>query len=546
MPNNFRLTGNIYVSNAGHDSNSGTTSDAPKKTIDGAISAITANGQTIIVGAGMYFQNISASTSYTGLTIKGDGYVIIAGNVTNRFAIINNIVFGFSQLTYTFTTGITANITDCIFSKFTLTTGNGSAYFTFTRCKFIECIDNQTIGLRLHNISSCIFISGSMASSNYPFKDNYVDPGTVHIHMSNLAQSSPAAFRNNNIRGLIRIGGLDYAIQDQFTGTPLDNGYGANVKWLTEANLTANGYTGTIVGWNAAVATCINRPPRFNDESKLDFTLKSDSPHIGRALNGVDNIGGTQYAQSFYVGGSNPNILLLQASSEIDTITNPTDWRLNSGQTQGVIRAIIKVSNTNEVISTIPYIGNYAFDSNSTPGSDKNFNVPDSKPMSNNYPNYLTTTGFASDAYRVVIANHGFSTGVWIKVDGQYREITSVTQDELIFLSALRGVIAGSIAIQVGTLTQLTSLNPNRLGFRMRSSKTDVVDVTNWDNPLTWDNDNLANAGDYLEQEWNRQPMIDNLNQVGFGDDNYNATYGSVVQVKYIDLEIYLRNDYKS
>jgi hypothetical protein len=376
------------------------------------------------------------------------------------------------------------------------------------------------------------------------FVNNYIDAASILNYSINPNNSH---FRNNNIQGLIILEGVKYAIQDQFTGTPQDNGYASDVHWLNEANLTTNGYTGTIVGWDAAVATCINRDPKFNNASKLDFTLQADSPHIGRASDGFSNIGGTEYAQSFYAGISNPNILLFEASEAIDTTTNNNDWRLKPGYTEGWIRAIIKVSNNDVQISSIPYIGNYSFDSDQPGGSSTNMNVPDSKPVTNEYPDYLTVTTQAANDTTLIIAGHGAAVGQWLWVDGQYREITGVPDaDTITFATSLRAVVTVGTVVKIGTFESLASLNPNRLNLKMRSSKLADVNASNWDNPLTWDNDGLAPAGQYMAQEWNNAPMIDSLNEVGFGDDNYDANYGNPINLKVVDIMIYLRNNYRS
>lgn len=546
MPNNFRLTGTRYVSKAGHDSNDGLTKDTPKKTITSL------NG--LIVGTGVYpYTNIYGGIA--NYSIEGDGDVYITGDLvsqntgatmyftnvkhTGAFGGLSNTAFRSINSIHngTLTKQLYCNMrcTNSVFIQYLLSsiypnTGAGSDPVVYFKSSIF--------------IESAIRLAAGSSNSFY-VRDCYFDTMCIIYNDHPTTPILPTSFKNNNVRCVMLFGTKKYAIQDLLTGTPLDNGYSSDVYWLNEANLTANGYTGTIAGWDAAVATCINRDPKFNDASKLDFTLKADSPHIGRASNGVSNIGGTEYAQSFYAGSSSPNILLLQPSSEIDT-TNNTDWKLYSGQTQGTIRAIIKVANTNEVIFKIPYIGNKTFNSDTTPGTSTNFNVPDSKPTSSGYPSYLNTTSLAPDAYRVVIVNHGFLSGVWLKVDGQYREVTSVTANELIFLTAVRAAVSGGTSVQVGSLTSLTSLNPNRLGFKMRSSILSDVNSSNWDNAATWDNNSLADAGAYLEQEWDRQPMIDNLNKVGFGDDLYDSNYGNPIQVKYIDLLIYLRNDYKS
>lgn len=539
MANNFRITGASYVSKGGHDSNDGLTPDSPKKTL------IQTYPNGAVVGAGLYYVNSRVMGGTTAIkTFAADGTVIIDfGGVALGFHEnpYNNIFDGFhfknSPAFYNFR----GSFYRCTFQDLASSTGLGSNTLRAYDCKFVNY---TSISAYYVETLRCIFLSSNYIASG-PIRDSYFD------NTSNLLFSSatppPSILTYCNVRGVVVIGSVKYAIQDQFTGTPQDNGYAADVYWLNEANLTANGYTGTIAGWDAAVATCINRDPKFNNASKLDFTLQADSPHIGRASDGFSNIGGTEYAQSFYAGISNPNILLFEVSEAIDTTSNNNDWRLKSGYTEGWIRAIIKVSNNDVQISSIPYIGNYSFDSDQTGGSSTNMNVPDSKPITNEYPDYLTVTTQAANDTTLIIAGHGAVVGDWLWVDGQYREITGVPDaDTVTFATSLRAIVIVGTVVKIGTFEALASLNPNRLNMKMRSSKLVDVNASNWDNPLTWDNDGLSPSGQYMAQEWNNAPMIDSLNEVGFGDDSYDANYGNPINLKVVDIMIYLRNNYRS
>lgn len=535
MPNNFRKTGDYYISKAGHDSNNGLTPDTPKK-------SIAAYGQgDYILGAGQYTTSFNIDTRLYyffgdgGVDIKDSTFSL--GNMNDiRFLNSTLILRGLALFTY-----VNITIIDCIISSILGET-------SWDKCKLIntDVLSGSDNGPRY--IENSIILNSSVLmynATNARLKSTYIDfSSIVNIQGNNSAPSSNII--NNNIQGVIIIGGNNYAIQDQLTGTPQDNGYAVGVEWLTESQLTADGYTGTITGWDAAVATCINRDPKFNDVSKLDFTLQADSPHIGRASDGISNIGGTEYSQSFYAGISNPNTLLLEGDSDIDKTSNINDWVLITAATQGQIRAIVKISDTDEEIGTIDYIGNLAFDSDTVGGGSDNFNVPDSKPVSNDYPDYLQTTSDAPDVNTLIIANHGASVGEWLKVEGQYREIaTTPDANTITFTTAVRAIVLSGTDVQIGTFNQLAALNPNRLNYLLRTSKQ-VVNSGNWDDNATWDNDNLATAGSYLAQEWNSQPMIDNNNGVGFGDDDYDSAFGNTIQAKYLDLLIYLRDDYKS
>jgi hypothetical protein len=535
MANNFRITGNYYISKGGHDSNNGLNDDSPKK-------SFTRYGAGLhVAGAGVYTLGTTPDSAI------GDGLTIIDMQNVDK-----GLIFGGQYRNLIFQNGGSFNMSralleDCVIRDINVITGDGrSSSQGKNRVVFFNCHSSTFFPLAFADkcivINSNLFFGGQAS----PYVRNTYINFSSQITKTELYDFPPTVFSNNNIQGLIILGGIKYAIQDQFTGTPQDNGYAAEVYWLNETNLTANGYTGTITGWNTAVATCINRDPKFNNASKLDFTLQADSPHIGRALDGFSNIGGTEYAQSFYAGVSNPNILLFEVSESIDTTTNNNDWRLKAGENEGWIRAVIKVANNDVQISKIPYIGNYAFNSDAIGGSSTNMNVPDSKPVTNEYPSYLQTTAQAGNDTTLIIENHGASLGQWLWVDGQYREITGVPDANTItFADSLRAIVVVGTLVKIGAKSSLAALNPNRLNMKMRSSKA-IITTENLNEPLIWDNDDLAPADTYLAQEWNNAPMIDNLNEVGFGDDDYDANYGNPINLKTVDIVIYLRNDYKS
>ena len=94
MANSFTQAGDYFVSAIdGNDSNAG-TADAPFKTITAAVSAVISAGdttmKTIIVGTGVYNENvISSSTSYRFQFI-GDGNAILDGtDLANNYAFYN-------------------------------------------------------------------------------------------------------------------------------------------------------------------------------------------------------------------------------------------------------------------------------------------------------------------------------------------------------------------------------------------------------------------------------------------------------------------------
>jgi len=124
MPNNFKITGDFYVSALdGNDSNAG-TAEAPFKTIGAGITAADAAGtyQNIIVGTGVYNETLAMNASYKYHCFKGDGKVILDGT---------GLTYGMTgQPSY-------SKIEDFTFSNYT---GHFSYQeqkdFMYTRCKF--------------------------------------------------------------------------------------------------------------------------------------------------------------------------------------------------------------------------------------------------------------------------------------------------------------------------------------------------------------------------------------------------------------------------
>jgi hypothetical protein len=569
MAHNFRLPGTFFCSKAGHDSNAGTSANVPVKSFAALMAKVQSTAGSIgIIGCGAYNEIYSSTISIPSRTIRGDGKVILIGDS------VNNLIFGNAANAFFTVIGLVIenynevgcisvnaesqmSFVDCII-KSNLGIGTGTSYqlrYRSERSVFI----NSTIKTypTIYNglvARDSIFINCSgVLREAY---NSYINTASAMLLTTpNIININPALFRNNNVQGTLRIGNAWYAIQDQFTDTPQDNGYDEGVKWLTEANLTADGYTGTITGWNTAVATCINRDPKFNNAQKLDFTLRIDSPHIKRAQNGIDNIGDTKYGQSYYVGEQNPNLVHIDYDSNEISNSNPNDLVLVNQVEQGLIRMILKAAGQPEEIDVINYIGNLAFDAdapggttsetyNGVQGTQKNFNVPDSKPVTSEYPTRKTTTSGAANATTVNCTAHGATVGQFVRVAGEVREITGVTNDVITVGVAFRGNVGSGVTFSYGTESQFAFLNPNRLNCLVRSSKLLDVNASNWDLPQTWDNDGLATAGQYLVQEWGSQPKIDNVNGVGFGDDHYVS--GVSFQAVYLDILIYLRDNYRS
>jgi hypothetical protein len=537
--NNYRLTGARYISKAGNDSLDGNTKNTPKKSITGSTIVTIATGDNII-GSGEY--DCSGYNPNQNSSLIGDGLTILYGfnQTTGGLNNPTNIIIKNSTSIRLRGAPNTCRIIDTTFSA-SIQNGNSikSIYVNFS--------DTNTASNYIRPTSD-IFVNTTLRTDQC--RDSYFDFDCILSYIGTAAN-----FRNNNIQGIIRLpitgpSTKDYAIQDQFTGTPQDNGYPSGVNWLTEAQLTADGYTGTVSGWNTAVATCINRDPKFNNASIGDFSLQADSPHIGRALDTISNIGGTQVARTILNEDHTGDLIEVNPSAEIDTSIT-TAYKLETLETQGYIDYIFQPGGGLLVtLKKIVPFSNLRFDTDFAGGTTENNNVPDSEPLSNEYPDYTTTSASSSELDEIIVPENLIDTGDHIRVNGQYREVLSKTNaggnDTLVLDSNLIATIGSGISVAYGTQLQLAQLNPNRLTFQMRTSTQSAKPTlsSQWDNDV---NPSLGNAGVFNTFEWFTEPKIvidisDNV--YGNGDSRIDtADSQDPIQARWCQIRVWLRND---
>lgn len=117
--------------------------------------------------------------------------------------------------------------------------------------------------------------------------------------------------------------------------------------------------------------------PKFNSVENYDFSLASDSPMIGKASDGVSNIGGTKYAvrnpaaSSAFSGSS--------ATVDAGLGFRYTNYVISgSAVTGSVTSAPILVNNLEKkVLQKVTYNGLLAFNKDTNAPSGSNVNVPD-------------------------------------------------------------------------------------------------------------------------------------------------------------------------
>ena len=551
MAHNFReilgLNPVMYISKSGHDSNDGLTPDTPKRTINS-----TSPKQ---IGAGHY---ISPTVSFVDTV--GDGKVIVdfngnsaSGNfLRNRnleFRNINGGAFSSSEQTNPPSENIIFK--DC---NFAITPSQLRKLF-FSKCIFINYLGRISSVSQYSpgDIKESIFYNCQIETENWPFYDVYVDKSSQITVTKNHTGSFVIS---GNIRGVIKYSGVffpdgaarKYVIKDELTGTPYDYSYAADVEWLTVDNLTNAGYNGNMTHIQNIVANCINRDPLFNSEQTLDFTLQAGSPHLGRSSSG-GNIGGTSAAVTVMNHDDGINGTEVIPSAEIET-ANSDYFTVKTNETEGYIDYIQRIGSKPVILQEISPITSLNFNSDYAGGTTNNKNVPDSEPLSIEYPRKFITTSASSDALTIVCNGHDAQIGEFVRVLGEDREVTGVTSTTITLSSALRAAIVNGTEFQVGAKTQIGALNPNRLTYMMRTSKEETKPTTD----SQWDNDidpSYGKAGQFITQEWDTIPvyLIDDSTGEVYGGGDSETPYGLLtneISAVWVHIRVYIRNNYDS
>jgi hypothetical protein len=490
MPNNFKLTGDYYVSIDGSDSNNGLTKDTPKRTVQAGLNLMTTNNKTLIIGAGVYKETVSSTISSSTLIIKADGEVIIeALNTYNSFFSIGAFGFSFYNITFrnylrTDSTGSAINMYgptyyNCKFINCNVIVSTGSVNTSaFFDCQFINVTCNN-YALAVVNFTRCIFFNCQFFSTQSPvtiLKDCYLGKSslilyntatTTNINYNNfddgfyLASGTASAVTTNTL--LQDVNGFYYnpSIASGGSGT-ISDPFGRSVTQYKAFN-----FINHRILYPTFNANSFSSDPKFNDIQAQDFTLQATSPHIAKASDGINNIGGTKYATRYSAKGSEFNTSAVSVSG-LAFVGN--DWTVSGGTTGEVVSAPILISSTTKVLQKISYNGLLEFNKLVTGGTAGNRNVPDQD---------IYTTG-----------------------------------------------------------TQ--GANPDRLVYYLRYSTQSAQPATN----AEWDNGGYWTAGNYGVFEWNTKPSIDNA-FLGNGDPAFNSgVTATFLNVTWIQLKVKLRNNY--
>lgn len=415
MANNFRLTGDYYVSKEGSDSNDGLTPETPLLTVQTALNKVTTGvTRRIIIGSGIYKESLSKSLS-AGATmyVISDGYVVFEGIGTDEVLLnpgssgANNYYFigiefrNYSQINFA-GTPVTVNsfyFIKCIIKNnllHSVNNGNYSLYFDSTI--FI----NSTFKFAIASISrlfilsydKCIFINSSQEAwelftggiNQYnhttAFKNSYIDSNSL-IRIKGDANPTTGVLSGNSTT-------VGNVINNNIQGKVVFPWTGA-VSGINTWNVSIS-YAQAKIDYPTYFFNSMSADPKFNDPQRLNFTLQSSSPHI-KAASDYTNIGSTEYAvyksatSTEFTSGATISGLTLRGNNSYTITSSPTPGTLETAPISIQWPAI-------KPLTKLEWSGVLEFNKSITAGTFGNNNVPD-------WDTYTTGAGASPDRLTV-------------------------------------------------------------------------------------------------------------------------------------------------
>ena len=183
MGQHFKETGNWYVSAlGGNDTTGDGTPHRPFKTVNKAVLSAVADGtanQAIIIGTGIYNEELDKSNASIVLALIGDGKVIFDGT---------GVTYGTDTA---WTNSTVFNITFVNYANF-VATNNGQNFNLWTKCNFINILEfwpnNQANAYTyVRNFQDCKFVNCAHSASPYIRGAQFTN---CHFHDSALMSSN--------------------------------------------------------------------------------------------------------------------------------------------------------------------------------------------------------------------------------------------------------------------------------------------------------------------------------------------------------------------
>lgn len=386
MANNFRIVGNWYVSTDGSDANAGNAPDAPFRSIGAAVTAASA-GQTIVLGAGVYNENISIARR--DLRFIADGTVVIEqisgtenfifSDAAQSVVTFTDIIFrGFiSGSTYVGASGNLARViaNNCIFVNCRVRTNETASNGTnmlLTSCIFVNSLieifstatverGTQFIGCSLINTSVSNNETLAAGGSQRIIRNCYVDA------VSNIqwgATATQPIFENNDYEGTMTIGASTYSLSQDVSGNPV-------------ALIPGTLDLASVAAYTSVYNTSFKQNPEWFNSMKGDFrSVLPSSPLIRRGVGGV-NIGnvrsGTGKKYNVDAELTVPNATIIGLSNDAGDLVVTSAVAYDAGT---ITSAPILISPTPQVVARVNFAQALVFNIAQAAGTSGNKNVP--------------------------------------------------------------------------------------------------------------------------------------------------------------------------
>ena len=343
--NNFKLTGDGYISKDGSDGNSGLTTDLPKQTFQ--IVAYPKN----IVGSGVY-KGIFNVTAASVLQFEADGNVVIecsgdfTQTATDSLDTARYVGMQFYMNSNNFITDVSTNS----FSYCTLKDGalQRSDVNDSTVSMNYSIFENMTDGGGTGDLN-LIFANTIVLSSFVPalsISNSYISSDTTIIGL-------PTTMVYSDIQGRFDIEGVYYELKRDKNGVFVN----PNPSYLDVFEIAPNIYNNGN----------FNQDPEFNDVGGDYRSVDLTSPLLLADTLGLNNLGGTYYA---------PTVVATDTEFSTGTVTNLTiassSYVITAGATGDVITIPIQIAPIPQIIGNLEVV------------SSKNFNSLEVKPSAEN------------------------------------------------------------------------------------------------------------------------------------------------------------------
>ncbi len=545
MPNNFRLTGAYYVCKApiGNNASSGTTKDTPKLTVQAAATALGASAGNIIVGTGVYRENIAiGGTGSVSFSIQADGVVLLDGNGGTLYISANSnnqlTLVNLRLKSYTFgkqnSTGTGASLvyTGCYFDSCTNVSPNASQ--NFTNCTFKNCTFSAAATT---SFTGCKFFNCTFTTAPHAFIQCYLDAAST-------AYTAVSATNNNNLfEGFWKVNTASVVT----TGV-IQN----NLGQYFDLSLAGTGGTGTIgdpfyrgntvdklfalaphkVAYPTMNVQSIASLPLFNNVSLEDFTVQYTSPLLARNSVYSLTIANAKYALGFY-----PNVTpeLLQVNGAIISgLSGTSDLTVISGS--GYIQtAPINYGGANITeLGTLGYIGALTYDKSVAPPDARNQNVPDAQVYSS------SVAGAAPDRLVVEMRLSTKASVHFVAKQG-----TSAIASAVIAMTDTTGIVVGDEisgdGIPIGST--VLSIIPNTSVTISANSTKAITNYFAFTSISDWDNAGIAGSAVFMKFGIESKPYYDNLG-VTNGEPTWDFATLNPVGATFLQVKITLTNSY--